>query len=387
MRKRIISLLCVVALLVGLLPAMTFADDTAYEAGLCEHHQQHDENCGYSEGTEEVPCNHQHDEQCGGLIDPTNCNHEHNEECGYVPAKAGTPCIFVCEICNGEKEAEKCICETLCTEDGINADCPVCAAEGAKLDEVCTGTAPMTLISTRGLEENLAATVEIDGKTTSYYVGDGTGAAENEVYKETAEEAFQAAWSACGGKTATLTLKQDVALSEQLRMNTLNTKLTLCMDDDVKLTSSATIALSISSSNRLDFQSGTIEVNTTSNSNVTAVYCNNSAAFTLSGGTIEMNVNSTGKLKGISASGNTTITLSSGQIICDNNGTGSAYGVDVYASTFHMTGGSITAKATSGASYGVYLEGSSSPSGRYGVATISGGQYCSNKWLWHLCGY
>lgn len=147
------------------MPAMTFADDTAYEAGLCEHHQQHDENCGYSEGTEEVPCSHEHTEDCYTLV--TNCIHEHTEECygedstepdscnhvcseetgcitrvlncqhqhddacGYVPATEGTPCTYNCPICNNaaEESKGKCICDTLCTEGEKNENCSVCAED------------------------------------------------------------------------------------------------------------------------------------------------------------------------------------------------------------------------------------------------------------------
>ena len=39
---------------------------------------------------------------------------------------------------NAETDTAKCICETLCTEDSINRDCPVCGAEGADLS-ACKG--------------------------------------------------------------------------------------------------------------------------------------------------------------------------------------------------------------------------------------------------------
>ena len=159
-----------------MVPATVFAQ----EGGLCEHHTQHDASCGYTEGTAEVPCAHAHTEQCytsvtqcvhthteqcysdgtlpaegeektadacahqcseeSGCITKTlSCQHQHDAGCGYAPATAGTPCTYVCEICNsGEAE---CICETLCTPENIHADCPVCSAEGADL-AACKGTAP-----------------------------------------------------------------------------------------------------------------------------------------------------------------------------------------------------------------------------------------------------
>ena len=53
----------------------------AEEGTYCKHELgQHDETCGYKEGTEEVPC----DMGCEG--------DEHAEGCAYVPAVPGTPC-------------------------------------------------------------------------------------------------------------------------------------------------------------------------------------------------------------------------------------------------------------------------------------------------------
>ena len=142
MRKRLTAALLCLCLLFTLLPATAFAEGEAdsgtppVQSALCEHHPQHDESCGYTEGTAEIPC-----------------SHEHDEACGYVPATEGTPCTFVCEVCNAQDsgdtatpsdaQPEECTCETLCTEEEVNADCPVCSAEGAELDKVCIGAAPM----------------------------------------------------------------------------------------------------------------------------------------------------------------------------------------------------------------------------------------------------
>ena len=120
------------------IPSLTvYADQPAV---ICPHHV-HDEACGYSEGT---PCNHEHTEDCYTLVEacvhehtaecypegetgdaatpsnaaePTecshvcseetgcitkelNCQHEHDDECGY---SEGTPCGYVCEICNADE--------------------------------------------------------------------------------------------------------------------------------------------------------------------------------------------------------------------------------------------------------------------------------------------
>ena len=203
MRKRLTAAFLCLCLLFTLLPATAFAEGEAGSgapqpgSALCEHHPQHDESCGYTEGTEEVPCTHEHDEDCYKLVtecvhehtaecypeesvsentatpseaeeaEPTacthvcseesgcitkalDCKHEHDEACGYVPATEGSSCTFVCEVCNtqdkdsgnpatpSDAQPEECTCETLCTEDNINVDCPVCGAEDADLSE-CEG--------------------------------------------------------------------------------------------------------------------------------------------------------------------------------------------------------------------------------------------------------
>lgn len=203
MRKRLTAAFMCLCLLVTLLPATAFADGkpdrdpSPAESGLCEHHPSHDEACGYTGGSEGSPCTHEHDEACYTLVtscvhehgpecypvqsvsentaalpeaeepaeavEPTacthvcseesgcitkvpDCGHEHDEACGYAPAEDGTPCAYVCRICNpqdGGSEEEtgpeaECICTELCTGDNINGDCPLCGARGADLT-ACKG--------------------------------------------------------------------------------------------------------------------------------------------------------------------------------------------------------------------------------------------------------
>ena len=126
-------------------PLTAFADDSVYTGGLCEHHREHNEECGYIEAAEESPCTHEHTEECyrlvtdcvhehtekcyldgilpaegeektadacahvcgeesGCVTKELDCNHEHNDDCGYVPAKEGSPCGYWCGICAGETE-------------------------------------------------------------------------------------------------------------------------------------------------------------------------------------------------------------------------------------------------------------------------------------------
>ena len=180
--KRPLALLLSVAMMFSMSGTPVYAADMETGASaVCPHHV-HDETCGYSEGT---PCTHEHTDDCYTLV--TQCVHEHTAECysdGMLPAAGeekaadacthvcseesgcitkelncphvhdetcgyseGSPCTFDpsdCELCNptdsGEPEGPaECTCETLCTADSVNPDCPVCGAEGADL-AACAGT-------------------------------------------------------------------------------------------------------------------------------------------------------------------------------------------------------------------------------------------------------
>lgn len=174
---------------------------SAVHTGLCEHHPEHTEDCGYTEGTEGAACEHEHTEDCYTLVkkcvhehdescypvlegsvpentatpskaeeaQPTACTHEcseesgcitkelscphergkHDDSCGYIPATEGTPCGYICEQCNSQDSGlvpgvsgnapAECICETHCEQEAVNPDCPVCSAENADFS-ACKGT-------------------------------------------------------------------------------------------------------------------------------------------------------------------------------------------------------------------------------------------------------
>ena len=67
MKKRILSILLLCCMVLTMLPAPAFAaDEEAYAlpldmGGLCEHHPEHDEACGYTPQTADTagaPCGH-----------------------------------------------------------------------------------------------------------------------------------------------------------------------------------------------------------------------------------------------------------------------------------------------------------------------------------------
>lgn len=92
MKKRIVSLTMVLALCLMLLPTSAFAAEDSGAAigtgGLCAHHTEHDDTCGYVEGIAESPCIHEHSEDC--YTEVTSCTHEHTREC-YPASDSSIP--------------------------------------------------------------------------------------------------------------------------------------------------------------------------------------------------------------------------------------------------------------------------------------------------------
>lgn len=201
---------------------------SAVHTGLCKHHPEHTEDCGYTEGTEGAACKHEHTEDCYTLVkkcihkhdescypvlegsvsentatsseveeaQPTECTHEcskesdcitkklscphergeHDDTCGYIPATEGTPCGYTCELCNSQDSGlvpgvsgnapAECICETRCEKEAVNSDCPVCSAEDADLS-ACKGTeqAMPLMAAAASTEETISGNVAWDNQT------------------------------------------------------------------------------------------------------------------------------------------------------------------------------------------------------------------------------
>lgn len=226
--KRTLSIILSVAMLFSMTGMNTvFALEggpTVGASGLCEHHRSHTADCGYTEGTPEVPCAHEHMDDCYKEVtkcihehsddcypaedsvsdndatpsdaapkEPTECTHmcsaesgcitkelgcqhkvndgeagredplggEHDEDCGYIPAVTGTPCAFVC----GE-----------CAKDSGEQNPPL--ADNALVQTITgfagfDGSAPLDTIEVTekstvaaiGLPETLAVTIDgVDGE-------------------------------------------------------------------------------------------------------------------------------------------------------------------------------------------------------------------------------
>ena len=89
-----------------------------------------------------------------------------------------------CPVCsenweNCEGEEPECECEILCTEEEVNEDCPVCSAEGAELDKVCVDAAPMLPVTALAVGEPATLYVGnkqvISGSSTTYWTTDNSG--------------------------------------------------------------------------------------------------------------------------------------------------------------------------------------------------------------------
>ena len=206
--QKILSMALSVAMLFSMTGMNTvFAAEggpTVGASGLCEHHPAHTDECGYTEGTPEVPCTHEHRSECykevtecvhkhtdecygdeiptatgSDAAEPTNCahscdrengcvteeldcQHRHDGDCGYGAAVSGTPCAFVCEECakdSGEQNpppADNALVQIITGFAGFDGSEPL---------DTITVTEKST-VAAIGLPETLEATVDgVDGET------------------------------------------------------------------------------------------------------------------------------------------------------------------------------------------------------------------------------
>lgn len=330
MKKRLFAAFVSLCIIMSMLPTMVFAEGVqdsgivTSESGLCEHHTQHDESCGYTEGTAEIPCSHEHNENCGGLTDPEACNHTHDKACDFVPATEGTPCTFVCEVCNAQDsgnpatpsdaQPEECTCETLCTGEEINGDCPVCSAEGAELDKVCVGAAPM-------LPVTVLAAGEHDSHSNNWME-------------------FTAGTTTLSGGSYYLSGDVEYSGTESI---TVSGEVILCLND-----------------HKLDLKGRRISVG----SGASFTLCDCSTGGVLTGGS-----DSARNGGGVYVAGGGTFTMTGGSIAGNTAAAGGGVYVDE-GGTFTMAGGSINNKATSGGGGGVMVN--------LGTFTLSGGSITGN---------
>lgn len=339
MKKRLFAAFVSLCIIMSMLPTMVFAEGVqdsgivTSESGLCEHHTQHDESCGYTEGTAEIPCSHEHNENCGGLTDPEACNHTHDKACDFVPATEGTPCTFVCEVCNAQDsgnpatpsdaQPEECTCETLCTGEEINGDCPVCSAEGAELDKVCVGAAPM-------LPVTVLAAGEHDSHSNNWME-------------------FTAGTTTLSGGSYYLSGDVEYSGTESI---TVSGEVILCLNDHKLDLKGRRISVGSGASFTLcDCSTGGVLTGGSDCArNGGGVYVAGGGTFTMTGGSIAGNTAAAGG--GVYVDEGGTFTMAGGSINNNKATSGGGGGVMVNLGTFTLSGGSITGNATNDETYG-----------------------------------
>ena len=118
--KRTLCSILALVLVLGYVPVYAIA---AESDGLCEHHTQHTEACGYSAAVEGHACNHEHTDECYQSV--AECVHTHGD-CGYVPAVEGHDCdcqpdengeIIHQEGCGYQAAVAGVPCDHVCSED------------------------------------------------------------------------------------------------------------------------------------------------------------------------------------------------------------------------------------------------------------------------------
>lgn len=117
-------------------PVFAVTQDRGAETSLCEHHPEHDGECGYQEAEPGHPCEHKHTADCytdelicgydedegmttasgsnAGHVHTQECyaldclheRGEHTEDCGYTEGEAGTPCGYVCGQCGDNPDKD-----------------------------------------------------------------------------------------------------------------------------------------------------------------------------------------------------------------------------------------------------------------------------------------
>ena len=112
---------------------------SAVHTGLCKHHPEHTEDCGYTEGTEGAACKHEHTEDCYTLV--KKCIHKHDESC--YPVLEGSVSENTATSSEVE-EAQPTECTHECSEEsGCKTKKLSCRHERGEHDGTC-GYIPTT---------------------------------------------------------------------------------------------------------------------------------------------------------------------------------------------------------------------------------------------------
>lgn len=189
------------ALVVGMLPTSAWAAEAKsnnYTGGICEHHTEHDDTCGYREAVDGSDCNHVHTADCyvKELIceveesdehshsdecyeERLNCSHVHDEACGYREAVEGNDCGFVCEICSANLTEDTLGITGSDAAEGLpanNAD----IASDADLDHIAGGQ--KSAASSASIENPSSGVVCLSG--TPVIITEGADSSKTKLYED-----------------------------------------------------------------------------------------------------------------------------------------------------------------------------------------------------------
>ena len=357
------------------------------------------------EEAEPSECTHECSEESGCMTKILDCKHEHkvnggeadregglgrDEACGYVSATEGTPCTFVCEVCSAQDsgnpgapsdaQPEECTCETLCTEEEVNADCPVCSAEGAELDKVCVGIAPMLPVTALAAETN------------TVYVGSVklTGSTETPAYATTDATTGKVTTDGATGKNynimwdgATLTLRNATIKEAEEYSNKSSEKIAIYL-------ASGDMNLALAGVNTVDALGGGSAAScgiNLGNGSLT-ISGEESASLSVFGGDTTKTTKSNSC--GIYASG--AITIDNGTVNATGESAGgSSYGIHAYNGKIIINGGTVNATSgeAKGDSCGIFAEASdykynNSVKIHGGTVTATAGDAVGDGW--YSCG-
>lgn len=225
-----------------------------------------------------------------------------------------------------EQQAE-CTCTALCTGDSVNADCPVCGAEGADLT-ACEGLEALPAT----LSNALPATALAAGEHDSHSDG----------------------WTALTADTTTLSggsyyLSGDVEYTGAESI-TVSGEVILCLNGHKLNLNKQHISVGSGASLTLcDCSTGGV-LTGGSGSNGGGVYVGGGGTFTMTGGSIAGNTANAGG--GVYVDEGGTFTMEDGSINNNQATSGGGGGVMVNKGSFTLSGGSITGNTTNSDTFG-----------------------------------
>lgn len=374
MRRRLFAAVLAVVVSVTMpgMPSYVWAEEETQgeneeaTTGICKHHPEHTEDCGYSK---EQPCTHEHDEDCyetvencvhvhgpecyleveegeskvlgdgedsdderssvqesrkiencshvcteesGCITRVLNCQHVHDEECGY--AKAGE-CAYICEICS---------------KDGTEGN------EGEEEDTENIEANPEESLGGEAEEEEGDFGLTVSEKLKKSAAGSG-GQTDNSVARVTTDGAeeyydnFTRAWEAAQGKTAEILVLKDVDLGRNgLEITDTASDIVLEMADGITLSGSGSGGIIYVKAGKFTLNSGTILCESKWGKGVKV----DAGTFVMNNGIVRMPDDDT----------NTGVNVENGGTFIMNDGEVSAnqYGIYCQSSTVAISGGEIS---------------------------------------------